>query len=389
MSKSTGGVCNQVDSTLNSSTHEDGQDLFTRNADAYTSANDKKRPATRVVGDSANDNVKRQRIIEEEKKKEPMIPSLTKTSASASGNIASVHNAASGNDIETTPTKNSYGVVSDAKKHIVNMEFSNDNANCSSALSSACSSPVHHSSVSDQSVGKESGNESASAASVSSAASSASSASSYQCPPPPPTTPITGYKPYAQVQEREITAFHNVATPKPSSSSVSQLSTDQSRNVDTQSTSSITEEESKSPAYESSAARNESSSRRRSVQVSDDFDSWKVGPQYELMRILGRGSYGEVAQAKDLHQIIPVGGNPKYVAIKRITTAFQQEVDALRFFREVHLLKRLRGHDCIIQLIDVVAPESNQELDDIYLIFECKFLLSLEMNYTFLLAHTI
>jgi mitogen-activated protein kinase 1/3 len=123
--------------------------------------------------------------------------------------------------------------------------------------------------------------------------------------------------------------------------------------------------------------------------VSDDFDSWKVGPQYELMRILGRGSYGEVAQAKDLHQIIPVGGNPKYVAIKRITTAFQQEVDALRFFREVHLLKRLRGHDCIIQLIDVVAPESNQELDDIYLIFECKFLLSLEMNNTLLLTHAI
>ena len=371
MSKSAAGVCNQVDSTLNSSSLKDDNGVLTRNAETITS--DKKRPAITVVGYSTNDDVKRQRINEEGKVKDPLMQMSTNDVSSVSGNIASFHDAAGGSDIDTTLTKSSHGVEEDAKEHIVDMEFPNDDVNCSSALSSVCSPPAHHSAMNDQSVEKESGNESTSAASVSSAASSVSSTSSYQCPPPPPTTPITGYKPYAQAQEeRDNSAFHNVATPKPSSSGLPLLPTDQSMN----SRASITEVEPKLPACESSAAQNESSTTTRSFQVSDDFDSWKVGPRYELMRILGRGSYGEVAQAKDLHQILP-GGNPKYVAIKRIITAFQQEVDALRFFREMHLLKRLRGHDCIIQLIDVVSPESNQKLDDIYLIFECKSLLLL------------
>ena len=52
----------------------------------------------------------------------------------------------------------------------------------------------------------------------------------------------------------------------------------------------------------------------------------------------------------------------------------EQPVDALRFFREIHLLRRLEGHDCIIQLLDIVLPESESvdDLNDLYLVFECK-----------------
>jgi len=360
MSKSSAGVCFNVDSNLNSSSREDDQDIFTRNSEP---TNDKKRPATRLIGGNANEDLK----IKRKNVDGFMNDAIVSTSTSAITEISTENNVASGNDLDSRRTKTSDGVEVDAAAEgIVDMEFPNVDANCSSALSSACSSPIHRSPMSDQWAEKESGNESASGASGSSAASSAScSSSSYQYPPPPPTTPITGYKPYVEAQVKDNRAFYNVATPKPSASDFPPLPTDGEMiapaGPGSRSTASITEAEPKSPAQEDSAENK-----------SDDFDSWKVGKRYELIRILGRGSYGEVAQAKDLHQPRPDGNSPKYVAIKRISTAYQQDVDALRFFREIHLLRRLREHDCIIQLIDVVEPESNQELDDIYLIFECK-----------------
>lgn len=106
----------------------------------------------------------------------------------------------------------------------------------------------------------------------------------------------------------------------------------------------------------------------KSMTVSDDFAEWSVGERYMLVRMLGRGSYGEVAQAKDTL-------TQQLVAIKRITSAFEQEVDAVRLYREIHILRRLHGHDCIINLIDVVQPLNLEEFHDLYLVFECKLLM--------------
>lgn len=107
---------------------------------------------------------------------------------------------------------------------------------------------------------------------------------------------------------------------------------------------------------------------QKSISVGpEDFTEWSVGERYQLVRMLGRGSYGEVAQAKDLT-------NQQLVAIKRITAAFEQEVDAVRLYREIHILRRLRGHDCIINLIDVVQPPNLEDFHDLYLVFECKFI---------------
>jgi hypothetical protein len=119
-----------------------------------------------------------------------------------------------------------------------------------------------------------------------------------------------------------------------------------------------------------------------------DFDKWDVGDRYQLKRTLGRGSYGEVAQAVDLHAVAELENaqneleqqtqninphcNSTYVAVKKISKAFDQEVDAIRLFREIHILRRLRGHECVIQLIDVVQPRSSdlKHFNDLYLVFE-------------------
>jgi hypothetical protein len=98
----------------------------------------------------------------------------------------------------------------------------------------------------------------------------------------------------------------------------------------------------------------------------DDFHHWVVGPRYQLVRMLGRGSYGQVAQAKDTWD------DNKFVAIKRIAGAFDQEVDAVRLYREIHILRRLRGHDCIIRLLNVIEPTALEDFKDLYLVFECE-----------------
>lgn len=93
----------------------------------------------------------------------------------------------------------------------------------------------------------------------------------------------------------------------------------------------------------------------------DDFTKWEVGERYQMTRMLGRGSFGEVAQARDLFSC------GEFVAIKRIPAAFENEEDSLRIFREMSLLRQLHGHQCIIHLKDVVQPKSFEDFKDLYL----------------------
>jgi hypothetical protein len=125
------------------------------------------------------------------------------------------------------------------------------------------------------------------------------------------------------------------------------------------------------PTSTTARPKQQSQSQQQTPLI-DDFTEWAVGKRYQLLRILGRGSYGQVAQAVDLQQ----GRPDAFVAIKRIQSPFDQQVDAVRLFREIHILRRLRGHECIIQLLDVVQPPSEDldDFNDLYLVFECKLL---------------
>ena len=120
------------------------------------------------------------------------------------------------------------------------------------------------------------------------------------------------------------------------------------------------------PTYSKRKSTNKTTSTTHNAK--DDFCDWNVGDRYELIRMLGRGSYGEVAQATDSQT-----GRP--VAIKRVTNPFDQPIDAVRLYREIHILKRMVGHESIIQLLGIIQPPNDNvdDFQDLYMVFECKF----------------
>lgn len=171
-------------------------------------------------------------------------------------------------------------------------------------------------------------------------------------PPAPPSTPAS---------QASLASIDGAATPLPVLRSVANASL-----LEQQQRLLAEGAETPAPTRPHSNVKEKSSS----PHLPEDFSDWEVGGRYKLMRVLGRGSYGVVAQALDLH----AGRPDAFVAIKRIQSPFDQEVDAIRLYREIHILRHMRGHDCIINLLDIVQPPTSdvQELSDLYMVFECK-----------------
>jgi serine/threonine protein kinase len=78
-------------------------------------------------------------------------------------------------------------------------------------------------------------------------------------------------------------------------------------------------------------------------------------------RLLG---VGVVCSAKDEEQ------NTK-VAIKKITNAFENVVDAKRTLREIKLLRHLR-HENVVPITDCMLPSKEEEynFNDVYVMYE-------------------
>lgn len=92
------------------------------------------------------------------------------------------------------------------------------------------------------------------------------------------------------------------------------------------------------------------------------FANWNVSSRYQLVRLIGKGSYGQVAEAFDTVR-------QKKVAIKKIVNVFDQEIDCKRLYREIYILRRL-NHPQVIHLLDVIPPENYEAFTDLYLVFE-------------------
>ncbi|KAJ1978398.1 mitogen activated protein kinase [Dimargaris verticillata] len=89
--------------------------------------------------------------------------------------------------------------------------------------------------------------------------------------------------------------------------------------------------------------------------------SFNVGPDYDIIGIIGEGAYGTVCSAT--HK--PSGVR---VAIKRITP-FEHSMFCLRTLREIKLLKCFR-HENIISIFDLVRPPCVEAFTEVYLIQE-------------------
>lgn len=99
---------------------------------------------------------------------------------------------------------------------------------------------------------------------------------------------------------------------------------------------------------------------RDSHSFSGKTTKFDVSKKYQLIKVVGAGTYGEVVAASDVE-------SGTTVAIKKVTNAFQDLPDTKRILRELCLLRQL-SHPNLIQLYDVPRPERLSYLEDIYLV---------------------
>ena len=88
--------------------------------------------------------------------------------------------------------------------------------------------------------------------------------------------------------------------------------------------------------------------------MSETIDE-KVLSQYQMVKRLGKGSYGIVWKATNKL-------TSETVAVKKCFDCFQNSTDSQRTFREISLLEQLNGHPNILRLYDVLQSQSGRDL---------------------------
>ncbi|KAL2508918.1 Mitogen-activated protein kinase 16 [Forsythia ovata] len=102
--------------------------------------------------------------------------------------------------------------------------------------------------------------------------------------------------------------------------------------------------------------------RVKSSMDVDFLTEYGEGSRYKIEEVIGKGSYGVVCSAYDMH----LG---EKVAIKKINDIFEHVSDATRILREIKLLGLLR-HPDIVEIKHILLPPSRREFKDIYVVFE-------------------
>lgn len=92
------------------------------------------------------------------------------------------------------------------------------------------------------------------------------------------------------------------------------------------------------------------------------FTEYGEAGRYEILEVIGKGSYGIVCSALDRY-------TGEKVAIKKINGVFDHISDATRILREIKLLRYLR-HPDIVQIKHIMLPPSKKDFKDIFVVFE-------------------
>ncbi|CDW81215.1 UNKNOWN [Stylonychia lemnae] len=102
--------------------------------------------------------------------------------------------------------------------------------------------------------------------------------------------------------------------------------------------------------------------KRRSGLNMNKFQDWEVGSNYECEKLLGTGSYGSVCMATQK-------STGKKVAIKKMESIFEDEIDCKRILREITLLRKLK-HPFVVELIEILAPTDPKNFNTLYTVME-------------------
>lgn len=102
--------------------------------------------------------------------------------------------------------------------------------------------------------------------------------------------------------------------------------------------------------------------RNKTSAEADFFTEYGDANRYKIQEVIGKGSYGVVCSAIDLH-------TRQRVAIKKIHGIFEHVSDAARILREIKLLRLLR-HPDIVEIKHIMLPPSRKDFKDIYVVFE-------------------
>eukprot|EP00250_Pteridium_aquilinum_P021098 c25025_g2_i1 orf=1-468(-) len=94
----------------------------------------------------------------------------------------------------------------------------------------------------------------------------------------------------------------------------------------------------------------------------DFFTDYGEANRYQVLEVIGKGSYGLVCSAIDTH-------TGEKVAIKKINDVFEHVSDAIRILREIKILRFLQ-HPDIVQIKHILLPPSPRDFKDVYVVFE-------------------
>uniref|UniRef100_A0A0E0JB22 mitogen-activated protein kinase n=1 Tax=Oryza nivara TaxID=4536 RepID=A0A0E0JB22_ORYNI len=100
----------------------------------------------------------------------------------------------------------------------------------------------------------------------------------------------------------------------------------------------------------------------RTSSAEEFFTEYGDANRYRIQEVIGKGSYGVVCSAIDLH-------TRQKVAIKKVHNIFEHVSDAARILREIKLLRLLR-HPDIVEIKHIMLPPSRRDFKDIYVVFE-------------------